>query len=212
MLEHKPLLIFDFDGTLYHSKPAVIASFQKTMVHFGYPKPCSERLVQLYQKGLDLATTLNHLAPNVSQEQHTLQMKHYLQIHLKDIVELGHWYEGAKEALDALRHDFHLIIASNRNQKTLDPIITHHQITHWFSAILGTSIGHPFKPSKELFLQELPSELHQHPVRAVIGDTMVDCKFAQALDCDFYWADYGYGHRPVIMNHLSSIKELPQLL
>ncbi|MGC6404044.1 MAG: HAD family hydrolase [Candidatus Comchoanobacterales bacterium] len=208
----KPLLIFDFDGTLFDSQPAVISSFQKTLCHFSHPKPSSERLLQLYQKGYDLATTLKHLCPENTTQEHKLMADHYLTIHLNDLIHLGEWYQDALFTLETLKQHYTLIIASNRNQKSLIPIIEHYQISNWFSAVLGTMFGAPFKPCAEKFKNLLPCDLQEFPIRAVIGDTMVDYRFAEQLDCDFIWADYGYGQRPVIMNHINQLKALIPIL
>ncbi|HJN38112.1 MAG TPA: HAD family hydrolase [Gammaproteobacteria bacterium] len=192
-------IIVDFDGTLFDSHPAVVKSLEKTLLHFQLPS--SPTLIEsLIRRGLSLKSMLSELTSNAHPLMDEM-IKYYLENHPEDAIKHGSWYPLALTFLESMCTQYTVWIVSNRQQTTLDAICHHFNITQP-DRILGSTPLQAIKPNKMPFFELLPDKLTQPSIkRLVIGDTIVDISFAQALKCDAAWVEYGYG-RWEDLNHL----------
>lgn len=186
-----PLIVFDWDGTLFDSAGNIVRSLQAAVAELGGKPPSSETAHHVI--GLDLPQALAIAAPDIPSHRHPLLAQAYRTHYSKHMNDIC-LFEGAHRMLLELKSKGHLLaIATGKSQAGLREALEATDLLHVFDAI-RTADQTAGKPDP-LMLHELMDELNIAPVQTLmVGDTTHDMQLAKNALCHSVAVTYG-AHR-----------------
>lgn len=191
-MPHYAHVLFDLDGTLIDSAPAILASYRDAFAATGRQSvmpidagivgpPLLETLQML--AGTDEAALIDALAAGFKASYDTTG---YLQTAA---------YEGVGDMLEALvAAGRTLSIATNKRLHPTRLILDHLGWSRHFAAVYALDLFSPRLPDKAAMIARLMTDRDIPPTQAVyIGDRAEDGKSADANGLPFIAATWGYG-------------------
>jgi phosphoglycolate phosphatase len=164
------LAIFDLDGTLVNSYPAIICSVNYTLEKINFKKlnlVVIKRAVGWGDKAL--------LAPFVSRDKLAEAIEIYRKHHKKSLVEKTSFMPYAKRLLSYLKNkNYKLAIASNRPAKFSDILLKHLEIKKLFDYILCKDEIRFGKPHPSILNKIIRSVGTNKKEAIYIGDMAID--------------------------------------
>ena len=187
-----PLIVFDWDGTLFDSAGNIVRSIQAAVAELGGQPPSDEAARQVI--GLDLQRALLTVAPDIPHYRLPLLAQAYRD-HYRRLMHAITLFAGVPEMLQALRARGHLLaVATGKSRAGLDEALDAVGLHHMFDAT-RTSDQTAGKPDP-LMLNELMDELNTAPVQTLmVGDTTHDLLMAHQAACPAVAVTYG-AHSP----------------
>lgn len=187
------LAIFDCDGTLVDSFPAIHEAMTAAFRDFGLSPPPADRLRSMI--GLSVAEQVATFAPKANHDQQLALESGYRQHRLgrKNLHEP--LFPGARRCLEALdAADILLAVATAKSGKGLRATLDLHDMGGFF-VNLQTGDRHPGKPNPSMVLTAL-AEAGVDPAHAVVvGDTRFDIEMAVNAGVTPIGVGWGY-HDP----------------
>jgi phosphoglycolate phosphatase len=170
-------VLFDFDGTLADSFPAITASTNFVREHFGLP-PLPEATVRRYV-GLGLAHLMAELVPTAPLEQ---AIALYRSHHPTVMFEQTHLLPGVAPTIAELaRRGFRQAVCSNKRVEFTRQLVRALGLEQYFAAVLGPEDVHNRpKPEPDLLLEGLARLGVGHSEAVYVGDMAVDVHTARA--------------------------------
>lgn len=213
------LAIFDFDGTLASSLDSIHSCMCEAFAAFGIRTPSREDVRATV--GLTLEESVSILGDGkVSTSQVHEVVEEYRRIHDAKGGEGVKLFEGAGKLLEELpSHNIKSVLVSNKGRKAMNALLDRLRIWAFFDLTLSAEDVARNKPDPKLFLQDIAPHFDGIPKKEtlVIGDTVVDLRFAKAAGLASCWASYGYGDatrcRKLSPDHeVRDLKELRDIL
>lgn len=174
----RPLILFDMDGTLLNSVPAIGESCNRALAENGLPQhpiPAYNGMV-----GNGMRVLIGRACPaGAAEELRQKVLASYDRIYTEECRKPGIIYPGIPQLLQRLRAQGVLTaVITNKPQPQADALreSTFHGM---LDAIWGQREGFPLKPDPTL-AQELIRELEARPV-AYVGDSQVDISLGKNL-------------------------------
>ena len=216
------VIVFDYDGTLFDTRPAIFHCIQRAFAKCRRPIPALEAVAGTVRTGLPLQETFFVLDKNLRAERTALNeiIKTYRQIYLDESTPLSKPFAGV---CDTLR-DIHAIgakcvVVSNKGITAIRQSLDQNRLSSFVDVVFGDEPGLPKKPDPAILLDHiLPRYAQlQREQTLVVGDTEIDILLARRTGIPCCWASYGYGEtercRALEPEHeISSIEELPALV
>lgn len=203
----KQAVLFDLDGTLWDSSEQVAASWCEAL-KTDFPdisvRPTGETLRSVMGKTLpDIARIL---FPMVSEARaieaiHTccISEQQYLCQHRAPL------YEGIKEAISELAHEFAICIVSNCQEGYIEAFLSSYPELQAYISDTENA-GRTGKPKWDNI--QLVINRNDYTSSVYIGDTIWDCEAAKRANVPFLHAAYGFGTIPEAIG-VHSPSELP---
>lgn len=191
------LLLFDFDGTLAHTLPAIVATIQKVFQHCGDPIPSSAAIEPTV--GMPLASIMQRLNPAIDAKEAENRVGLYRTWYDATDAEKTALFPGVIETLQALRtREIPLVVSSNKAQAMLERSAERLGLTRLFDSIAGVLPEYPKKPDSGFFTSRVAAQAPQFATVApervlIVGDAWPDLAFAANLGAASCYASYGYG-------------------
>ncbi len=212
MIQH---LIWDVDGALFDTYPAIAQSFQAALYDLGATAPFDE-IMRLAQISLDHC--LNTLSATYALAVDKLEEhfdQHYRTVTPEDQLP----FAGVPEVCEHIRARGGLnLIVTHRGRAGLDRLLAAHRLTGYFADITSNDDAFPRKPDPAAFVTLI--ERHQLPRAAMlgVGDRDIDILAAQAAGIraalfgtnhgtakpDFTFADFA-----TLLHQISDTESLP---
>ncbi|CCN32755.1 phosphoglycolate phosphatase [Vibrio nigripulchritudo SO65] len=200
------LIAFDLDGTLLDSVPDLAVAADQAVQAMGFASVTEEQVRDWVGNGADVLISRalsqnikidSNLAPETIQEARTKFDDFYEQGGHK----LSHLYDNVRETLAALKQSgYTLALVTNKPSKFVPEVLEQHQMTEFFSDVLGGD-AFPEKKPNPVALNWL---LEKHGVKAeemlMVGDSKNDILAAQNAGCHSFALTYGYNHGEPISN------------
>lgn len=188
MLQRYPLIVFDWDGTLFDSAGNIVRSLQAAVAELGGTPPSDETARHVI--GLDLQQALQLAAPDIPLHRHPLLAQAYraqYRQHQHDIC----LFEGVHDMLLSLKGKGHMLaIATGKSRTGLNEALDAVGLSHMFDAT-RTADQTAGKPDP-MMLHELMDELNTAPVQTLmVGDTTHDLLMAHNAACPAVAVTYG---------------------
>lgn len=169
-------LLFDFDGTLADSFPAITASTNHVRAHFGLSE-LSEATVREYV-GLGLVNLVQRLVPGVDPaEAIAVYRPHY------DTAMLSgtRLFDGVTETLTALHSQGRkLAVCSNKGVQFTKRLVTGLGLAEYFPVVLGPEDVAAPKPDPAMLLEALARLEVSKDEAIYVGDMAIDVHTARA--------------------------------
>lgn len=150
MLKFQTTLLFDLDGTLIDSTPAILDGFHYAFAHLGAAEPSDEAIKRLI--GHPLEVMFERLGVTRDVQNFVLAYKQrYAQTFLDQTVLLS----GAFEAVRAASEFANLGVVTTKTSKFSKILLQHLGIAEFFGTIVGREDVQNPKPSAEPILKAL---------------------------------------------------------
>ena len=188
MLQRYPLIVFDWDGTLFDSAGNIVRSLQAAVAELGGTPPSDETARHVI--GLDLQQALQLAAPDVPAYRHPLLAQAYRAQYRKHQGDIT-LFTGAHDMLLSLKGKGHMLaVATGKSRTGLNEALDAVGLSHMFDAT-RTADQTAGKPDP-LMLHELMDELNTAPVQTLmVGDTTHDLLMAHNAACPAVSVTYG---------------------
>jgi phosphoglycolate phosphatase len=216
------VIIFDYDGTLFDTRPAIFHCIQRAFAACGRPIPALEAIAGTVSTGLPLQETFFVLDKNLRIERAALNeiVKIYRRIYLDEGAPLTKPFVGVRDALkDIHARGIKCVVVSNKGIAAIRRSLDQSQLSSCLDLVFGDEAGLPKKPDPAIVVDHiLPRYAPLRRERMLVfGDTEIDILLAKRTGIPCCWASYGYGEtercRQLKPEHeISSIEQLPALV
>ncbi len=182
------LIVFDWDGTLIDSAPAIAECIQLAARDMALPVPDRERASHVI--GLGLHDSLRHAVPALPREQYSEFVALYRKYFLEREDTMGP-FPGVRELLPELRARGHcLAVATGKSRKGLERALEASGLGALFAASRCADETSP-KPHPAM-LRELMQELEVGARELLmVGDTSHDLEMARNAGVEALAVTYG---------------------
>ena len=196
------LIILDFDGTLFDTRPAIVACLRLTLEYFGHS--VDESLIgHVISLGLTLEATFERLVM-ASNTDLSMYVENYRKIYEAESCEsLATIYPGVEQAIKRwFAQGIPLVILSNKGDKAIHSLLQSHDLSVYFSLVIGSNTVGEKKPATHPYDKFISPKFAHIPAKntLVIGDTAADIEFANNIGASSLWVRYGYGEEQRCMD------------
>ncbi|MCB0351297.1 MAG: HAD-IA family hydrolase [Bdellovibrionales bacterium] len=210
------LLIFDLDGTLFHTAPGIVNAFNKLMADHGEPAVDSETIISYIGDGIKellvkLDSRLMHPTNNIAQLEAQFH-NYYSNCYLKE----SFLYPGVLDFLKSWPHE--LAIVSNKSEHYVRELVSKSELNqfNWRKILGGNSL--PVKKPNPQVIHEVLSETNTELKNCLmIGDGLPDMLVARNADIRSVAVSFGYGPISQLIQcgahaTIAHYKELPKVI
>ncbi|HWH73381.1 MAG TPA: HAD-IIIA family hydrolase [Methylibium sp.] len=193
-----PLLVFDWDGTLFDSTALIVRCIQAAAADLGAAVPGDAQAA--YVIGMGLNEALQHAVPDVPRERYAELASRYRHHYFARQHELT-LFPGTLAMLHALKQRGHVLaIATGKSRRGLDEALRSVELQGVFDAS-RTADETASKPHPRMLL-ELMDELGLPPARTLmIGDTTHDLQLAENAGAAAVAVSFGAHEREAFDEH-----------
>ena len=212
------LVLFDFDGTLCHTQPAITYCIKEILIRFGGKQLSDQEIAQHIGLGCHLEKGLKKLiSPDLTAEDVTHLTNVYRNIYLAEGSQRTTLFPGVASVLKKLHAAGKSIaIVSNKYYQSIQTALDKFQLSAYIHLIIGDKPGAKRKPDLAIFSEQIQPYFNGiHPQKVLlVGDTATDLLFANNIGCDSCWAAYGYGEAQNCLPHHPTyvVQDLQELL
>ena len=209
------LIIFDFDGTLAITHPAIISCAIKTFQTFNIKPPTEEQIQSVI--GVPLAEAFTIFHPAIATEEIPQWIETYRLFYQTEGLLKINLFSGVKQVIHAASSEgLNLVIVSVKHTKFLNLALKELKINSYFDLVIGDYGQTPIKPDSSVFysaIQPIYPDIQSNEV-LVVGDSHVDLLFAKNAGLDVCWAAYGYGDRAkcLALNPTFVVNDISELI
>jgi phosphoglycolate phosphatase len=177
------LAIFDFDGTLVDSTPAMV----ETMKIVTDENRLTDHILERWRSlvGLPISRQMEALFPDKDEQFHNRIIANYRSLYNGNNIKNCPLFPGTIKVLESLkRAGVTISIASSKPKKSIEEVLNHHNLVKYFSLVIGAQEVTNHKPHPESVHITL-SKLDISPVKAiVVGDSLFDLQMARVAGVD----------------------------
>lgn len=214
-LQRPQAIVFDVDGTLVDTLPAVHAALGRVLADAGLAPMALDQVRQHFSAGMAGLLT-SALAQAGAAGDAALQQRvagQFTPHYLNCVADLARPYAGVDTLLRTLQaRGYPLALCSNGAGDALQRMLGHFGWQRLFSAVVDAGNARALKPSAAPLLQVL-RPLQVAPAQAwLVGDSALDAQCARAAGSPFVWVASGYGDAAVGVDALARLASPPALL
>ncbi len=198
----KKIVLFDLDGTLVNTIPAIANSFNCILDKYGYETYPSEKYRDFVGGGFVL--TFDRICKiqdiQVDKNKFLLEVrKHYNENFLYGIK----LYDNMDILLDSLtKKGIEIAIVTNKDE----PMAIKHAntvLSKWeFKYVYGASIDNKYPNKPNPYLVDLIAKEYNKNDMLFVGDMIVDIETAKNANIDMIYCNWGYGNEININNNV----------
>ncbi|MHC4107999.1 MAG: HAD family hydrolase, partial [Planctomycetota bacterium] len=188
-MAHGSLLIFDLDGTLFHTETVTVSATSQAFEQLGLPVPPPEEICSFIGRTADAynAWLASRCRPELTEQL----IRTAAELELDMIATVGRLYPGVAEALAELRPlAERMAICSNGSRRYVEAVLHAHDVMQYFDVV---RFRRPDDVSKPQMIAELLAELGGHSGGVLVGDRDDDINGAAANGLRAVGCAYGYG-------------------
>ena len=189
-------LIFDLDGTLADTIPAISEAVNMTLDNLGYPQRTEDEIRKFIGKGpKHLITQSLPVEARISDETVERALKLYDKMYEKTYMHTDKLYDGIADALVFLSKYYKIAVLSNKQDAYVKALVKQLLPEGICSIARGTVDGIPAKPTPDVALQ-IAAELSVDPHECMmIGDSEIDIFTAENAEFDILSVSWGYSSK-----------------
>lgn len=215
-------VVFDYDGTLFDTRPAIVHCIRRAFTERRRPIPLPEAVARTVNGGLPLQATFIVLEPSLRNDRAALNelVKTYRSLYLDEATPLIKPFIGVSGVLQELHEcGTKCLVVSNKGLAAVRRSLDDSRLSAFVDLVFGDEPGLPKKPDPAVLTDHILPRyaLLQRDRILIVGDTETDILFAKAAGISSCWVSYGYGEaercRRLAPDHeVSDIVELPTLV
>lgn len=177
------LAIFDFDGTLVDSAPGIIDVMQDVVTENNLPQKYVDDWKVLI--GVPLMRQMEIVFPDQSEEYWLRLAARYREIYDSKTIEICPLFPGLQHMLDGLKNaGVVMTIASSKRRPLVQTVLDHHDLSKYFSVLIGAQDVVNHKPHPESVFKTLEQLNIPGDQSVVIGDSSYDLDMARNANVD----------------------------
>jgi phosphoglycolate phosphatase len=189
-------VIFDLDGTLLHTLPAIANSANRVLTAAGLSPHPPANYAQHIGEGSrqTIMNAVRAAGASVSETEEDELVAHYFADYAQTMLEECAPFPGIQDTLDALVADgWRMGVVSNKSDAFCGQHIQRFFPGVAFGAIIGATDGLPRKPAPAM-LEKAATILGVAPRECtMVGDSGADASAARAANMKFVGVSWGYG-------------------
>lgn len=190
IIQHRSLLIFDLDGTLFDPKPGIGRCLNYSLQAFGFPELTDHQVSPFIGPPLD--STFRKVTGSTSEKLILDMIDKYRERYGRIGYTENALYPGIPDALQFFAsREIPMAICTYKRADFTEKILDFFQIRKYFSYISGGTIG----ISKDEQLRSLLKEIKICSPPVMIGDRAADIHAARANGIGSVGVLWGYGSR-----------------
>jgi len=209
------IILFDLDGTLIDSTPAILESFHEAYKTMNTPCPNNEKIKSLIGLPLDIMFVKLGVDEDKKWEYVDAYKKHYRPISKAKTSLLPF----AKEAIKQANKIATLGIVTTKTSKYSEELMEHFGVMKYFKILIGRDDVDNPKPHPEPILKALKALNYKDHKTFMIGDTCLDSISAKEANVKSIGVLSGYGTKDdliscsdiVVENSLKAIEVIKNL-
>ena len=209
------IILFDLDGTLIDSTPAILESFHTAFQTFNTPTPTDKEIKKLIGLPLDIMFTKLGISDDKKWDYVNAYKKHYRPISKEKTTLLPF----AKEAIIEASKIATLGIVTTKTARYSQELMEHFEVIQYFDVLIGREDVKNPKPHPEPILKALQKLNYTKNKKAfMIGDTCLDSISAKEAHITPIAVKSGYASKNellmctdiVLENSLKAIKYIKE--
>lgn len=201
MFENKKVLIFDLDGTIADTIPAITQGINLTMNEMGLPAHTEDEVRSYINFGPRHLIT--QALPEIIKDPDTVDkaLCVYNKMYSKTYINTNVCYDGIPEVISKLSEKYTIAVLSNKQDEYVKALASQLLPRGTCAAAYGSLDGVPAKPEPKRALM-LTDFLSVSPSDCIlIGDSHVDIKTADAAGFEFIAVSWGYVSRDKLLEN-----------
>ncbi len=194
MTDRNLVILFDLDGTLIDSTPAILESFSAAYDAHGLSAPAEERIVPMI--GVPLSAMFERLGVPVTEvESFVAAYKRHYRVVSREMTVL---LPGAEEAVREAARFARLGIVTTKTGKYSVELMEHLGLMPFFEVLVGSEHVIRHKPHPEPILKAIDA-MAADPARTwMVGDTPMDLEASAAAGVQAVGVTCGYADETVL--------------
>ena len=194
MRSYLKALIFDLDGTLADTIPAIAEAVNMTLLEMDFPTHSVDEIKSYIGKGPRyliseaLPKDVKEHQPEIIDKALTIYHKAYSQTYLNTDT----LYDGMKEALITLSEYYKIAVLSNKQDEYVKNLVKQLLPEGICTLACGTVNGIPAKPDPTIALKMAEELGVEHYECMLIGDSDIDILTAENAGFDILSVTWGY--------------------
>ena len=191
------LAIFDFDGTLVDSAPGIIEVMEQVVAEYGFSEEVLTEWRQLI--GVPLPKQMEIIFPDKKEAFHETIANRYRAIYDTKAIQICPPFPGLLNMLARLQEaDVRITIASSKRRNLIETVLDYHQISDYFSLLVGAQDVSNHKPHPES-VHHIVNKFSEAPDNVVvIGDSSFDLEMARNAQVDGIGVTTGIHTREIL--------------
>lgn len=184
-------LIFDLDGTLFHSAPEIIDCYRKVLTNRNIvtKNEITDSII-----GPPIKETLKNLLQKHDQVIIDTLIEDFIELYDHNYCYKTKLYEGVRETLTVLNRNKNLILITNKRLSPTVRMLKSADIMKFFDNYFSVDPNEKFKRNKTTLIAETIKSLKIDSKNAIyIGDTQSDYVASKENNIKFAFASWGYG-------------------
>lgn len=203
MMNDKPIILFDLDGTVIDSTEAILESFHNSFKHYNIEAASDESIKALIGHPLDVMYSELGIDSEKVWDYVATYKAHYRKIACQKTVLLQH----AREAIELASSFARLGIVTTKTAKYSQEIMEHFNLMHYFETLIGREHVENPKPHEEPVLKALEAMKIAKNDVWLIGDTHLDIGSAKNAGIEHVAVTSGYESEEKIRKHTNKVVE-----
>jgi phosphoglycolate phosphatase len=216
------VIVFDYDGTLFGTRPAILHCIQRAFAASGRSVPALENVANTVKTGLPLQETFLVLDAGLRNDRLALDdlIVNYRRFYLDEGTPLLEPFAGVGDVLQTIQDaGTKNVVVSNKGMAAVRQSLDQWRLTPFVDWVFADELGLPKKPDPAIMIDHILPRYAplQNAQILMVGDTETDILFAKNSGISCCWASYGYGEmercRALMPEYeISDIAELPAIV
>lgn len=195
-------LLFDLDGTLADTIPAIAEAINMTLANLGYPSRTEDEIRNFIGRGPKhlITKSLGLNTQNSNDELVSEALKLYDKMYAETYMHTDKLYDGIYDALVALSKKYKIAVLSNKQDEYVKALVNQLLPDGICLIARGSLAGVPAKPEPTAALS-LISDLGVKPNECIlIGDSEIDIMTAKNAGIGILSVSWGYSEKARLLS------------
>ncbi|PTW62846.1 2-phosphoglycolate phosphatase [Breoghania corrubedonensis] len=186
-------VLFDLDGTLAHTLPAVVAALNETLAAFGKAPLAADTVAGIIGGGarMLMERAARHLGQTLSPDEQDAMVARYVSLYHVHETALSALHRGAREVVQSLaRENRKVAVVTNKRTRDAEILLDRLALAPWVNVVLGGGeAGLCNKPDPDLLLLACRRLNCETGDALFVGDGAEDLAAARAIAMPFVFVE-----------------------
>lgn len=192
------LILWDLDGTILDTKQSLMNAIEKTLKQNNYEYVTNEQLNTFI--GPPFEEVMMELFSVTFEEANKLAVI-FRDIYFKYEMFSAIEYDGIMTIIQDIKNrQIKQGLATYKSEKCVFPLMEYFKFESYFDTMHGSKIDRILTKAEIMELAMKDVGILNSEKILMVGDSIYDLEGAKEINCDFVFANYGFGHKEDIEN------------